>query len=86
MNRMFCSARTTISHPFYVDEAPQPPQPVEKGLRRGNRGGNRPPHVLNALSQPPRIESDLTITEQLERDRDRLNEWYKAQKKLGLTP
>ena len=69
-----------------VDDAPSSPQRVEKALRRGNRGGNRPPHALNAHPQPPRVESELTIKEQCERDWERLNEWYKAQKTLGLTP
>ena len=69
-----------------VNEAPPPPQRVEQGLRRGNREGNRPPHALNPRPQPPRVESELTISEQLEHDWHRLNEWYKVQKTLGLTP
>jgi hypothetical protein len=69
-----------------VDEAPAPLPRVEKGLRRGKREGKRPPHALNPRPQPPRVESELTISEQLERDWDRLNEWYNAWKKLGLTP
>ena len=69
-----------------VSEAPAPPQPVEKGLRRGNAGGNTCPHVLNPRPQPPRVESTLTISEQLDRDWHRLNEWYNAQKTLGVRP
>jgi hypothetical protein len=69
-----------------VTEAPAPVQRVEKGLRRGKREGKRPPHALNPRPQPPRVESALTISEQLEHDWHRLNEWYKAQKTLGLTP
>lgn len=36
-----------------VDEAPAPPQQVRKGLRRGNREGNRPPHALNPRPHLP---------------------------------
>ena len=68
-----------------VNETSAPPQPVEKGLRRGNAGGNAPPHALNPRPQPPRVEPAPTISEQLDRDWHRLNEWYKAQKTLGVT-
>jgi hypothetical protein len=69
-----------------VNETPAPPQPIEKGLRRGNTGGNTAPHALNPRPQPPRVEPALTISEQLDRDWHRLNECYKAQKTLGVTP
>jgi hypothetical protein len=69
-----------------VSEAPARPQPVEKGLRRGNAGGNTRPHALNPRPQPPRVESPLTISEQLDHDWHRLNEWYKAQKPQGVPP
>jgi len=69
-----------------VNETPAPPQPIEKGLRRGNAGGNTRPHALNPRPQPPRVESALTISEQLDRDWHRLNDWYKEQKTLGVTP
>lgn len=69
-----------------VDDAPSSPRRVEKALRRGNKEGNRPPHALNARPQPPHAESELTVKEQCERDWERLNEWYKAQKTLRLAP
>lgn len=69
-----------------VDDDDSTSPEVEKGLRRGNREGNRPPHALNPGAQPRRVEPELTIGEQLERDWHRLNDWYNAQKKLGLTP
>jgi len=57
-----------------------------KGLRSGTREGTRPPHALNPGPQPRRVESEPGVSEQLERDWHRLNEWHNAQKKLGLTP
>lgn len=57
-----------------------------KGLRSGTREGTRPPHALNPGPQPRRVESEPSVSEQLERDWHRLNEWHNAQKKLGLTP
>lgn len=69
-----------------VDHVHSTPERVEKGLRRGNREGNRPPHALNPGAQPRRVEPEITISEQLERDWHRLNDWYNTQKKLGFTP
>jgi hypothetical protein len=69
-----------------VDEAPSSPQRVEKALRRRKSQGKRPTHALNARPQPPRAESELTISEQLDRDWHRLNEWHNAWTRLGLTP
>jgi hypothetical protein len=59
---------------------------VAKGLRSRTREGTRPPHALNPGPQPRRVESEPSVSEQLERDWHRLNEWHNAQKKLGLTP
>ena len=69
-----------------VSEAPAVPQRIEKGLRRETEEGTTPPHALNPHPQHPPVESTLTITEQLDRDWHRLNDWYKEQKALGLKP
>jgi hypothetical protein len=69
-----------------VDEAAAPPQPIERGLRRGNARGNMRPHVLNPRPQPPPVETPLRISEQLAREWRELNEFYKAQKALKVRP
>ena len=56
-----------------ASDAPAHPQPVESGLRK-------------ARPQRPPVESTLTVTEGLERDWHRLNEHYKAQRMLRVTP
>jgi len=63
-----------------------PPQPVDKGLRRGTEEGTIRPHALNPRPQPPLVESTLTISEQLDRDWHRLNDWYNEQRALGVKP
>jgi hypothetical protein len=69
-----------------VSEAPAVPQRIEKGLRRETEEGTIPAHALNPHPQHPPVESTLTITEQLDRDWHRLNDWYKEQRALGLKP
>ena len=69
-----------------VSEAPATPQRIDKGLRRETDVGTTPPHALNPCPQHPADEPRLTITEQLDRDWHRLNDWYKEQKALGLKP
>jgi hypothetical protein len=69
-----------------VSESPAVAQRIDKGLRRETQVGTTPPHALNPRPQPPPVESTLTITEQLDRDWHRLNDWYKEQKALGLKP
>ncbi len=62
------------------------PEPVNRGLRRGPTGENRPRHALNPRPQPPPEEPQLSVREQCERDWHRLNEYYKAQKAQGIKP
>ncbi|MPY88888.1 MAG: hypothetical protein GEU99_13290 [Luteitalea sp.] len=68
-----------------VTEPPRRPEPMARGLRRGEEGQKRRAQVLNPGPQPPPAETPLTVSEQLDRDWHRLNEWYKAQKALGVT-
>jgi hypothetical protein len=67
-------------------DTPSHPQRVERGLRRGNTGGNTGPHAINPRPQPPREEPALSITEQLEREWQERMDIYKAQKAQGVTP
>jgi hypothetical protein len=69
-----------------VNEGSEPPERIEKGLRSGNREGNRPAHALNPGAQPGLVQSELTVSEQLDREWHRLNDWYNERKKLRLTP
>jgi hypothetical protein len=55
-----------------------------EGLRRELEGGNTGPHALNPRPQPPFDDSTPTISEQLERDWHRLNEWYNEQRSSEL--
>jgi hypothetical protein len=57
-----------------------------EGLRREPEGGTTGPRALNPSPQPPSDDSTPTISEQLERDWHRLNEWYNDQKSLRVTP
>jgi hypothetical protein len=57
-----------------------------EGLRREPRGEPTGPHALNPGPQPPFDDSTPTISEQLERDWHRLNEWYNQQKSQRVTP
>ena len=67
-----------------VDHVRSAPQRVEKGLRRGNREGNRPQHGLNPRPQPPRAVSEESINEQLTRGWYRLVEAHKAERHSDL--
>jgi hypothetical protein len=58
----------------------------DKGLRRGPTERPTDPHALNPGPQPPSDDSTLTISEQLDRNWHRLNEWYNQQKSLRVTP
>ena len=49
-----------------------------EGLRREPKGEPTGPHALNPGPQPPFDDSTPTISEQLERDWHRLNEWYNS--------
>lgn len=68
-----------------VAEAPSTPARVGEGLRREPSLPKRGPHALNPRAQPL-AEETLSIREQCERDWQRLNEFYKAQKAQGVTP
>lgn len=57
-----------------------------EGLRREPIGEPTGPHALNPGPQPPFDDSTPTISEQLDRDWHRLNEWYNQQKSLRVTP
>ena len=57
-----------------------------EGLRREPNEGTTGPHALNPGPQPPFDDSTPTISEQLERDWHRLNEWYNEQKSQRDTP
>ena len=57
-----------------------------EGLRREPEGGTTGPHALNPGPQPPFDDSTPTISEQLERNWHRLNEWYNEQKSQRVTP
>jgi hypothetical protein len=69
-----------------VAETPAQPVSMDQGLSRGNRRGNRPPRVLNALPQPPGGEASLGIREQQERDWRRIVEWQNARKAQEFRP
>jgi len=69
-----------------VAETPARPELVDKGLRRGPRGGPLRSHAVNPRPQPPAEEPQLSVREQCERDWHRLNEYYKAQKAQGVKP
>lgn len=62
-----------------VADTPARPELVDKGLRRGPRGGPMRSHTVNPRPQPPAEEPQLNVREQCERDCHRLNEYYKAQ-------
>jgi hypothetical protein len=55
-----------------------------EGLRREPSGELTGPHALNPGPQPPFDDSTPTISEQLERDWHRLNEWYNEQRSNEL--
>jgi hypothetical protein len=57
-----------------------------EGLRREPQGEPAGPHALNLGPQPPFDDSTPTISEQLERDWHRLNEWYNQQTSQRVTP
>jgi hypothetical protein len=50
----------------------------DEGLRREPKGEPTGPHALNPGPQPPSDDSTLTISEQLDRDWHRMNEWYNS--------
>jgi hypothetical protein len=57
-----------------------------EGLRREPTGEPTGPHALNPGPQPPFDDSAPTISEQLEANWHRLNEWYNQQKSQRVTP
>ena len=57
-----------------------------EGLRREPTGEPTGPHALNPRPQPLFDDSAPTISEQLEANWHRLNEWYNQQKSQRVTP
>jgi hypothetical protein len=57
-----------------------------EGLRREPTGEPTGPRALNPGPQPPFDDSAPTISEQLEANWHRLNEWYNQQKSQRVTP
>ena len=69
-----------------VADTPARPELVDKGLRRGPRGGPQRRTPLTPVLNPLPRNLQLSVREQCERDWHRLNEYYKAQKAQGVTP